>query len=85
MDFKKLEELFKYAVLPVVAVHGVGVHQLLEEAIELVMYHHPHAHYVEGGKEIHEALTHDKKVEEARKTLKDDRSLKKNLSTPRFI
>lgn len=45
LDFKKLEEIFKLPVLPVVAVHGTGVHQLLEEAIELVVYRHPHSHY----------------------------------------
>ena len=45
LDFKKLEEIFKLPVLPVVAVHGMGVHQLLEEAIEMVVYRHPHSHY----------------------------------------
>ena len=45
LDFKKLEEIFKLPVLPVVAVHGIGVHQLLEEAIEMVVYRHPHFHY----------------------------------------
>ena len=45
LDFKKLEAIFKLPVLPVVAVHGIGVHQLLEEAIELVVYRHPHSHY----------------------------------------
>ncbi|MFX1410588.1 MAG: ferrous iron transport protein B, partial [Promethearchaeota archaeon] len=45
IDFNKLEELFKLPVLPVVAVHGVGVHQLLEEAIEMVVYRHPHRHH----------------------------------------
>ena len=45
LDFKKLEEIFKLPVLPVVAVHGIGVHQLLEEAIEMVVYRHPHSHY----------------------------------------
>jgi len=58
LDFKKLEEIFKLPVIPVVAVHGIGVHQLLEEAIELYVYHHPHAHYVEDGKKIHETLSH---------------------------
>ncbi len=47
LDFKELERLFKLPVLPVVAVHGVGVHQLLEEAIEMVVYRHPHSHYNE--------------------------------------
>ena len=45
LDFKELERIFKLPVLPVVAVHGTGVHQLLEEAIELVVYRHPHHHY----------------------------------------
>ncbi len=36
IDFTKFEELFKLPVLPLVAVHGTGVHQLLEKAIELV-------------------------------------------------
>ncbi|MFW9866060.1 MAG: ferrous iron transport protein B [Candidatus Thorarchaeota archaeon] len=48
IDFKKLEEIFKLPVLPIVAVHGVGVHQLLEEAIEMVVYRHPHSHHIEG-------------------------------------
>ncbi|MHA1343389.1 MAG: ferrous iron transport protein B [Promethearchaeota archaeon] len=45
LDFKKLEEIFKLPVLPLVAVHGVGVHQLLEEAIEIVINRHLHFHY----------------------------------------
>ncbi|MFX1500801.1 MAG: ferrous iron transport protein B [Promethearchaeota archaeon] len=45
IDFEKLEEIFKLPVLPVVAIHGVGVHQLLEEAIEMVVYQHPHLHH----------------------------------------
>jgi len=36
LDFEKLEEIFQLPTLPVVAVHGLGVHQLLEEAIEMV-------------------------------------------------
>ncbi|MFX1392980.1 MAG: ferrous iron transport protein B, partial [Promethearchaeota archaeon] len=59
LDFKKLEKIFKLPIIPVVAVHGVGVHQLLEEAIELVIYHHPHSHYEIEDKEVHENLTHD--------------------------
>jgi len=45
LDFKKLEEIFKLPVLPVVAVHGVGVHQLLEEAIEMFVFRQSHYHY----------------------------------------
>ena len=45
IDFEKLEKFFKLPVLPVVAIHGVGVHQLLEEAIEMVVYRHSHFHH----------------------------------------
>jgi ferrous iron transport protein B len=59
LDFKKLEEIFQLPVIPVIAVQGKGVHELLEEAIELVVYHHPHFHYIKGGKNMHEHLTHE--------------------------
>ncbi len=59
IDFKKMEEIFKLPVLPVVAVHGLGVHQLLEETIELAIYRHPHQHYVNGGKLKHEKKSHE--------------------------
>ena len=36
LDFKKLKEYFKCPIVPMVAVHGVGVHNLLEESIKLV-------------------------------------------------
>ncbi len=36
LDFQQLEHILKLPVLPVVAVHGTGVHQLLEKAIEIV-------------------------------------------------
>ncbi len=36
LDFEELERIFKLPVLPVVAVHGIGVHQLLEKAIKIV-------------------------------------------------
>jgi len=45
INFEKLEKIFKLPALPLVAIHGVGVHQLLEEAIEMVVYHHPHLHH----------------------------------------
>ncbi len=38
IDFAKFQNMFKFPVLPVVAVHGIGVHQLLEEAIQMVVY-----------------------------------------------
>ena len=61
LNFKKLEEIFKLPVIPVVAVHGIGVHQLLEEAIELAVYHQPTSHYTQDGKKIHDKLSHDDK------------------------
>jgi ferrous iron transport protein B len=36
LDFEKLKQFFDCPVVPVVAVHGVGVHELLEESISLV-------------------------------------------------
>jgi ferrous iron transport protein B len=36
LDFKKLKQFFDCPVVPIVAVHGVGVHKLLEESIFLV-------------------------------------------------
>ncbi len=36
LDFEELEDIFKVPILPVVAVHGTGVHQLLEKAIDMV-------------------------------------------------
>ena len=59
LDFKKLEEIFKLPSLPVVAVHGTGVHQLLEEAIEMVVYRHPHSHYNGSEPEECEHHSHD--------------------------
>ncbi|MBN1217067.1 MAG: ferrous iron transport protein B [Candidatus Lokiarchaeota archaeon] len=44
INFEMFEQIFKVPVIPVVAVHGVGVYQLLEEAIELIYEHkfNPH-------------------------------------------
>ena len=36
LDFDKFRGLLKVPVLPVVAVHGIGVHELLEHAIDLI-------------------------------------------------
>jgi len=36
LDFEGLEKAFKIPVLPVVAVHGIGVHELLEHAIDII-------------------------------------------------
>ena len=56
LNFKELERIFKLPVLPVVAVHGTGVHQLLEEAIELVVHSRPHRH--SRGKHLIESKYH---------------------------
>ena len=76
LDFKKLEEIFKLPVIPVVAVHGIGVHQLLEEVIELNIYHRSSAHYIQDGKKIHEEFSHgEKKIEK-------NISIKQNFQFP---
>ena len=36
IDFDQLKRIFNIPVLPVVAVHGIGVHELLEHAIDIV-------------------------------------------------
>ena len=83
LDFKELEKIFKLPVLPVIAVHGTGVHQLLEEAIELDIFHHPHSHYVEGGKSKHEHLSHDYHLrKESHIKLAEDISPKKVFQFP---
>ncbi|TXT67340.1 MAG: putative Fe2+ transport system protein, subunit B [Promethearchaeota archaeon] len=64
IDFKRMEEIFKLPVIPCVAIHGKGVHQLLEEAIELSVYHHPHQHYLKKGKRMHEHLSHAHRTQE---------------------
>ena len=64
LDFKKLEEIFQLPTLPVVAVHGVGIHQLLEEAIEMVVYRQFHYHYDES--------EHDENVHHSRDYYRKD-------------
>lgn len=76
LNFKKLEDIFKLPVIPVVAVHGKGVHKLLEEAIELVVYKHPTSPYIQNSKKIHEQLSHDDKKG------KNDLSIKKTFQFP---
>lgn len=82
LNFEKLESIFKLPVLPVVAIHGKGVHQLLEEVIELVAYHHPHSHYQEGSKNMHESLSHDKKLVNFSLELKQKTSMKELFQFP---
>lgn len=39
LDFDELEKIFQIPVRPVVAVHGIGVHELLERAIDIIESH----------------------------------------------
>ncbi|MBD3215667.1 MAG: ferrous iron transport protein B [Candidatus Lokiarchaeota archaeon] len=47
IDFEKMEKIFKVPVIPTVAVHGKGVHQLLEESIEFITCQDFHPHHKE--------------------------------------
>lgn len=47
IDFEKMEQIFKVPVIPTVAVHGKGVHQLLEESIEFITCHDFRPHHKE--------------------------------------
>ncbi|MFX1496943.1 MAG: ferrous iron transport protein B [Promethearchaeota archaeon] len=64
LDFDKLEDFFQLPVMPVIAVHGKGVHQLLEKAIEMLVDHHYHLHHHENKnkwrKEHHQSHFHEK-------------------------
>jgi len=85
LDFKELEKIFKLPVLPVVAVHGTGVHQLLEEAIELVVYRHPHHHYNYRRRSSRESKHHGHhyyRVEHIHDKSKSKESMKKNFEFP---
>lgn len=83
LDFKKLESIFKLPVLPVVAVHGVGIHQLLEEAIEIVVYQQAHSHY--DGSEPKECSHHSHdyyRTEHVSKKVNDNICLRKEFIFP---
>ncbi|MFX1447624.1 MAG: ferrous iron transport protein B [Promethearchaeota archaeon] len=58
IDFNALENVFKLPILPLVAVHGTGVHQLLEEAIEMVVYQHSHPNYNKKTRKEHKQHSH---------------------------
>lgn len=47
IDFERMEKIFKVPVIPTVAVHGKGVHQLLEESIEFITCQNFHPHHKE--------------------------------------
>ena len=60
LDFEKLKQFFDCPVVPVVAVHGVGVHELLEESISLVENKNkcsPSRDLTSFGKEIEEKIS----------------------------
>ncbi|MGV9197268.1 MAG: ferrous iron transport protein B [Promethearchaeia archaeon] len=82
LDFEKLEKIFKLPVLPLVAVHGAGVHQLLEEAIELAVFHHSHEHYSEEGNKIHEKLSHEEVMKIRDLNLPQGKSAKESFQFP---
>ncbi len=76
LNFEKLREIFKLPVIPVVAVHGTGVYQLLEEAIKLVVYHQHTSHYIH---QHHQHISHYKKIHE--QLSYNDKKVNNNLST----
>lgn len=83
LDFEKLEEIFKLPVLPVVAVHGKGVHELLEEAIEMIVYNYPHSHY--NGSEPEECSHHSHnyyRTEHLKDTQRPQKCIKKEFQFP---
>ena len=83
IDFEKLEEIIKLPVLSLVAVHGVGVHQLLEEAIEMVVYRHPHSHYNRSdNKESKHHKHHHHRRKQIHKKVKLEPSLKTEFIFP---
>lgn len=54
INLEKLEEIFKIPVMPVIAVHGRGVHELLEKAIEMFenKFQIPDEDFFRFGKEV---------------------------------
>jgi len=83
IDFKALENLFKLPVLPVVAVHGTGVHQLLEEAIEIVVFQHPHPHYNGKTRDEHDHHSHTYyRTEHIHNKVKVNSKVKNNFEFP---
>jgi ferrous iron transport protein B len=75
LDFNELEHIFKCPVLPVVAVHGTGVHQLLETAIKMIETRtlpSKRSYFVSYGKEINEKILDlEKKLDNVRALLND--------------
>ncbi len=71
LDFELLAELFKLPILSLVAVHGVGVHQLLEEAIKIVEYHYSHPKEDFFSHDISKIKSFGKEVEAKIKTIID--------------
>ncbi|MFW9973603.1 MAG: FeoB small GTPase domain-containing protein, partial [Candidatus Odinarchaeota archaeon] len=83
LDFEKLEQIFKLPVLPVVAVHGTGVHQLLEKAIEMVVHRYTHTHYKESKKRSYKHhLQHSYRHDRIHTRIKSRPLLKKEFRFP---
>jgi len=83
LDFEKLEQIFKLPVLPVVAVHGTGVHQLLEKAIEMVVHHYPHTYHKESkNRSYKHHLQHSYRHDRIHTRIKSRPLLKKEFKFP---
>ncbi|MBY9006118.1 MAG: ferrous iron transport protein B [Candidatus Lokiarchaeota archaeon] len=82
INFEYFESIFKVPVIPVVAVHGIGVHQLLEEAIELIYQQefHPHQkeHKLKSRTHHHQSF----KMKQVYEQLKSQSSFKKIFNFP---
>ncbi|MFX1287024.1 MAG: ferrous iron transport protein B [Promethearchaeota archaeon] len=83
IDFNALENVFKLPILPLVAVHGTGVHQLLEEAIEMVVYQHSHPHYNKKTRKEHKHHSHSYyRTEHIHSKVKVNSKVKYNFKFP---
>ncbi len=88
IDFSKLEKIFKVPVVPVVAVHGIGVHQLLEKAIDIVEAVQPRKNFQ--FPDLSTLLSYGKEVEQKIKGLierisKERDSFNQYNYPPRFL
>ena len=83
IDFKELENIFKLPVLPVVAVHGTGVHQLLKKAIEMVVFQHPQPIYNGKTRDDYDHHSHNyNRKESIQDKVKENNAVKNNFKFP---
>jgi ferrous iron transport protein B len=86
IDFKKLETIIKLPVMPLVAIHGVGVHQLLEKAIDMVGSHHSRFHHNEyRGKREEHHQRHYHQRHYVNKKEKSNQVLRKEFNFPELF